>query len=67
MISTIVLLAGFIPTQNAQRTELDEIEESEFRKIDSIFGDILSVVYGLVKRRFDRGSLVKRLLKKSYN
>jgi len=31
MISTIVLLAGFIPTQNAQRTELDEIEESEFR------------------------------------
>ena len=54
MLSTIVLLAGFfIPTQNAQRTELDEIEESEFRKIDSIFGDILSVVYGLVERRFD--------------
>ena len=67
MISTIVLLAGFIPTQNAQRTELDEIEESEFRKIDSIFGDILSVVYGLVERRFGRVSLVKRLLKKSYN
>ena len=52
MISTIVLLAGFIPTQNAQRTELDEIEESEFRKFDSIFSDILSVVYGLVERRF---------------
>ena len=67
MISTIVLLAGFIPTQNAQRTELDEIEESEFRKVDSIFGVILSVVYGLVERRFGRVSLVKRLLKISNN